>query len=371
MNGKINKVPLLDLKREYQEIKKEINEAVFRILKRGWFILGEELEKFEEEFAQYLGVKHVVGVGSGTDALHLALLATGIGLGDEVITPSHTFIATVLAIYWVGAKPVLVDIDSQTYNLDPQEIEKKITSKTKAILPVHLYGYPCEMDKIQKIAKKHRLMIIEDACQAHGSIYKGRKLGTFGEANCFSFYPSKNLGAYGDGGAVATNNEEIYRKILLLRNYGQKEKYVFQTKGFNSRLDEIQAAVLRVKIKHLKDWNKKRRQLAEVYRRELIGLPLILPPKDTKNGQSNYYVFVIRTEKRDELLKYLAENGVTTLIHYPVPIHCQESCSELSNEKLPITEMVAKQVISLPIFPQMTSKEVKYVGKKIKEFFQK
>jgi dTDP-4-amino-4,6-dideoxygalactose transaminase len=374
MNGKKIKLPYInDLKREDPKVKVEIRQAVDRVLKNSWFILGEELKNFEKEFADYLGVKYVIGVNSGTDALHLALIAAGVGQGDEVITVSNTFISTVLAIYWVGAKPILMDIDEKTYNLDPAKLKEKITSKTKAIILVHLYGYPCQMDKIQAIAKESHLKVIEDSCQAHGSSFKGKKLGTIGDVGCFSFYPSKNLGAYGDAGVLVTNNEKIAKKILLLRNYGEEKKYFYKIKGFNTRLDEIQAAILRVKLKYMDKLDKKRKLLADIYYQKLSGLPIILPPKNTPSCQGNYYVFVIRSKERDSLQKFLLENGIGTIIHYPVPIHLQESCRELLEQRknLKITERIAKEILSLPMFPQMTFHEVDYVCYKIKEFFLK
>lgn len=374
MSGKIiSKVPLVDLKKEYQEISDEINEAVTRVLQSGWFILGEELKSFEKEFAEYLGVKFAVGVNSGTDALYLALLAAGVGPGDEVITVSNTFISDAYSIYQAGARPVLVEVDEKTYNINPKLIEKALTKKTKAILPIHLYGYPAKMDGIMRIAKKNHLSVIEDACQAHGSIFKGKKLGTIGDIGCFSFYPAKNLGAYGDAGAVVTNNEELANKLFMLRNYGEKQKYYYQVKGVNSRLDEIQAAILRVKLKHLDGWNKKRRRLAERYRRNLLSLPIILPPEDSKDCRGNYYVFVVRVDNRESLQQFLKENGIITLIHYPVAIHQQESCSELSKTagSLRVTEKISEEILSLPIYPQMQTAEVDYVCDKIKEFYRK
>lgn len=374
MSGKKIKLPYInDLKREDPVVKAEIRQAVNRVLKRGWYILGEELKNFEKEFADYLGVKKVIGVNSGTDALYLALIAAGIGKGDEVITVSNTFISTVLAIYWVGAKPILVEVDEKTYNLDSIKLKERITSKTKAIILVHLYGYPCQMDEIMEIAKKHHLKVIEDACQAHGSSFKGKKLGTIGDIGCFSFYPSKNLGAYGDAGALATNDEIIAQKLLLLRNYGEEKKYYYKIRGFNTRLDEIQAAILRVKLQHLDEFNTKRKLLADTYFKRLLGLPLILPPQDTFSCQGNNYVFVIRTKERDSLQKFLLENEIGTNIHYPVPIHQQESCRELlkQGKKLKITEIIAKEILTLPMFPQMTFSEVNYVCDKIQKFFKK
>ena len=373
MSGKIiNNVPFVDFKREYQEIKTEIDTAINRVLKSGWFILGEELKSFEKEFASYLDVKHVIGVNSGTDAIHLALLVTGIKAGDEVITVSHTFISTILAIYWVGAKPILIDIDKNTYNIDPGKIEKKITKRTKAILPVHLYGYPCEMESIKKIADEYGLSIIEDACQAHGSMFEDKKLGTIGDIGCFSFYPAKNLGAYGDAGAVVTNNDMFAEKLYLLRNYGQKEKYYYKIRGFNSRLDEIQAAILRVKLKHLNFWNQRRREIADNYFSGLSDLPLILPPKGSAKERGNYYVFAVRLKERDLFQDYLKEKGISTIIHYPLPVHRQKSCIKLANTKdLKLTEKITDEVISLPVFPQMTDLEVEYVIEAVKGFFTK
>lgn len=374
MNGKtISKVYPVDLKKEYQEISPEIKKAIFRVLESGWFILGEELKSFEKEFSEYLGVKYAVGVNSGTDALYLALLAAGVGPGDEVITVSNTFISDAYTIYQTGAKPVLIEVDEKTYNIDTKLIEKTLTKKTKAILPIHLYGYPAKMDEIMRIAQKHNLLVIEDACQAHGSVFKGRKLGTIGDIGCFSFYPAKNLGAYGDAGAVVTDNEDLANKLFMLRNYGEKQKYYYQLKGISSRLDEIQAAVLRVKLKHLDGWNKKRRLLADRYRWNLASLPIILPPEDSKDCQGNYYVFVVRVKDRDTLQQFLKDNGVVTLIHYPVAIHQQESCPELIKTAglLQLTERISKEILSLPIYPQMQMTEVDYVCDKIKEFYRK
>jgi dTDP-4-amino-4,6-dideoxygalactose transaminase len=374
MSGKNNiKIPLaVDLKREYKEIKKEIDKAIQRVIKSGWFLLGKELESFEKEFAHYLGVKYVCGVSSGTEALRLALLAVGIKEGDEVITVSHTFISSVYAIQWVGATPILVDIDKKTYCIDPQKIEAKITPRTRAILPVHLYGYPAAMDKIMAIARRYKLLVIEDSCQAHGSSLRGKKLGTIGDVGCFSFYPSKNMGCYGDGGAVVTNNQKIAKNVLLLRNYGESKKYHYQIKGFNARLAELQAAVLRVKLKYLDEWNRRRIKIAEIYNREFKDLPVILPPRNNSQIKGNYCVYAIRTNQRDKLQKYLRENNICSLIHYPIPIHLQGSCRELLRyaKELKITEEVAKSILSLPIFPQMKEKEISYICEKVKKFFR-
>jgi len=364
-------VPFVNLKREFRSLRLPITKAALRVLSSGWFILGEELAGFEREFARSLSVRYTYGVNSGTDALYLALLALRIGKGDQVITVSHTFISTVLAVIWTGAEPVLVDINENTYNIDVAKIESRITSKTKAIIPVHLYGFPCQMEKITSLAKKHRLKIIEDACQAHGAVYHGRPLGTIGDIGCFSFYPAKNLGAYGDAGAVVTNDKRLAEKIEKLRNYGQEQKYYYSVKGINSRLDEMQAAILRAKLPYLNRWNRTRVKLADRYRKQLQNLPLALPPPITRDCFGNYYVFVVRTSKRDQLQNYLAKKGISTLIHYPVPIHLQRSCPELKiqDKYLPVTDKVAGQVLSLPIYPHMKPAEVDYVCQNIQNFF--
>lgn len=370
MNGAKLEVKQVDLNREYNFLKKEIDGAIGKVLKSGWFILGEEVSGFEEDFAQFCQIKHAVGVASGTDALHLALLAAGIGPGDEVITVSHTFIATALAISFVGAKPVFVDINPETYNIDCAKIEAKITPKTKAILPVHLYGNPAEMDSVLKIARKHKLLVVEDACQAHGAEYKGQKIGTFGDLACFSFYPVKNLGAYGDGGAVVTADPELAHKLRLLRNYGEIKKYDHAVKGVNSRLDELQAAILRVKLAYLEKWNKLRQKNASYYTRLFAGLRGIILPRATNGGKHVYHQYVIRVKNRDRLQNYLKSCQITTLIHYPIPVHLQKACRELGYKTgdLPQTELVASEVLSLPMFPLLETQEIKYVVGCIKNF---
>lgn len=345
-------IPFLDLHRQYTQIKPEIDEAIKRVVDRQYFILGEELTAFEKEFADYLGAKYIVGVGSGTDALIFALRALGIGKGDEVITQPNSFIATTLAITELGATPVFVDVDPDTYQINVSQIESKITNKTKAILPVHLYGAPCEIESIVKIAKKHNLFVVEDSCQSHGATYRERKTGTFGDIGTFSFYPGKNLGAYGDGGALCTNNEEIYHKLLKLRNYGQSKKYFHDEIGLNSRLDEIQAAILRVKLKYLDSWNKKRNEVAQKY---IKGLKNIKYQKIVQDGVSNYHIFIIQTQNRDELANHLKEKGINTLIHYPNPIHLQKCYKYLSHKigDFPITEQLAREFQSLPMYPEL------------------
>ncbi|MEM2080725.1 MAG: DegT/DnrJ/EryC1/StrS family aminotransferase [Candidatus Bathyarchaeia archaeon] len=360
-------IPFIDLKKEYTEIKWEINEAIQQVLEKGTFILGEETEKFEREFSSYIGVKHGVGVNSGSDALFLTLKALGISTGDEVITVSHTFVATADAITRNGATPVFVDINPETYCIDSEKIEEKITKRTKAIMPVHIYGHPAEMDTISEIAQAHDLHVVEDACQAHGAEYKGKKVGSLSDAGCFSFYPIKNLGAYGDGGIIATNNEELAAKLIMLRNYGQQQKYHHELIGINSRLDEIQAAILRVKLKHLNEWNSKRRENAKIYN-ELLSEAKIITPSE-KNAKHVYHLYVIRCKERDLLKQYLLKNEIQTLIHYPIPVHKQEAYLNLSSRhQLPITEEICKEILSLPMFPQLTKKEIETVANAVINF---
>lgn len=346
-------IPFLDLKAQYQTIKPEIDDAIARVIQSQSFILGKELEEFEKEFANYLGIQYVVGVNSGTDGLILSLMSLGIGEGDEVITQPNSFIATTTAITQVGAIPVFVDCDSDTYQIDVNKIEEKINVKTKAILPVHLFGAPCEIDKIKEIARKHKLYLIEDACQAHGSAFNKKKLGTFGDLGVFSFYPGKNLGGYGDGGAVVTDSKALYEKLLSLRNYGQRKKYFSESFGLNSRLDEIQAAVLRVKLKYLDKWNSKRNIIAEKYANELKGYKI---QRVIDKGISNYYIFSIEVENRENLQKCLDENNIGTLIHYPVPIHLQKVNKWLGYKvgDFSVAEKVATKILSLPMYPEIS-----------------
>lgn len=365
-------VPLVDLKKQYQSIKKPAKTAILEILAEGNFILGKQVGEFEKAYASYLGVKYCIGVSSGSAALRLGLRALGVGPGDEVITQANTFISTVLPILELGATPRLVDIDSATYQIDPRAIEKAITKKTKVILPVHLYGIPTPMDKILKIAKKHKLIILEDACQAHGSSFKGKKCGTFGDLSVFSFYPGKNLGAAGDGGAVVTNNLSLDKKLRAMRNIGQFEKYKHDIFGYNSRLDTIHAAVLSIKLKHLEGWNQGRRKIASLYNKLLSDLPVVLPAQLDDRYLTNYHLFVIRTKKRDDLLKYLHENGIYAGIHYPIPVHLQKAVKSMLGYKkgdFPIAEKIAKEILSLPIFPELTKREVKDICLIIRKFF--
>ena len=362
-------IPFLELKSQYDSIKEEIRQAIDGVLESGWFILGKNVEAFEVEFAQYCGVRFGVGVSSGTDALHLALRACGIQPGDEVITVPNTAIATALAITMAGGTPVFVDIDPQSYNMDVSQIESAITPKTKAILPVHLFGQTADMDPILALAKGRGLKVIEDACQAHGAEYKGKKAGSLGDVGCFSFYPTKNLGAYGDGGMVITNDEEIAHRVRLLRNYGERERYYHAIKGFNSRLDELQAAVLRVKLKRLDEWNSARRERAKLYN-DLLANNGIITPAEMDYGKHIYHLYVVRTKFRDELRRFLESRGVGTLIHYPVPVHLQEAYGDLGLKRgaLPVAERYADEILSLPLYPELTREDQETVASLIREF---
>lgn len=370
-------VPFIDLTRQYKRIEEEILSATKKVYEKGRFILGEEVSAFEEEFSRYCGIRFGVGVNSGTDALQLALKAAEIGEGDEVITVAHSFIATALAISLTGARPLFVDIDSETYTMDPNALElflkqrkkKGGRQKIKAILPVHLYGHPAEMDAMMDIANRYHLAVIEDACQAHGAEYQGRKVGSFGLLGCFSFYPTKNLGGYGDGGMVVTNDKKLFEKLKLLRCYGEKRKYEHVLKGGNNRLDEIQAAILRVKLKYLDRWNEERRKRVLIYKRMLERTEVICPI-EKEQAKHVYHLFVIRSKKRNALQAFLKEKGIQTLIHYPIPIHLQKAFRELGYRRgaLPLTEQYAREVLSLPFFPEMTESEIEGVATQIKTF---
>ena len=369
-------IPFLNLKKINKQYEKEIKEAVNRVIDSGWYILGEEVKSFEEEFANYCGTKHCIGVGNGLDALKLIIRGyKELGTfkeGDEIIVPANTYIATILAVSEENLKPVLVEPELNTYNINPDLIEEKITEKTKAVMVVHLYGQTCEMEKIWNIAKKYNLKIIEDSAQAHGARYKDKKAGNLGDASGFSFYPGKNLGALGDGGAVTTNDKNLAEVIKAVRNYGSHKKYENLYKGINSRLDEIQAAVLRVKLKHLEDETSMRRKIADWYIKN-INNNLIKLPLDKSIDVINYknhvwHLFVIRTENRDKLQKYLQENGIQTLIHYPVPPHKQKAYKELNYLSLPITEKIHREVLSLPISPVQTLEDTKYIVEVINRY---
>lgn len=356
-------------KAQYLAHKKEIDAAIKRVLDSGWYILGKEVQAFEEEFAEYIGVSYGVGVGSGTEAIHLALKACQIGVGDEVITVSHTAVATVAAIEMTGAKAVLVDLEPDFFTLDPNMLKAAITPRTRAIVPVHIYGQPAELDPVLQIARKHNLRVIEDCAQAHGAMYKNKRLGSFGDMACYSFYPTKNLGALGDGGMVVTGDGELAEKAKLLREYGWAERYISHFAGWNTRLDELQAAVLRVKLKHLDEDNSKRGQVAKIYDKELSTTNLILP-KQRENCTHVYYLYVVRSARRDELLAYLREKGVGASIHYPAPVHLQPAYNQ-ANSNLVQTERAAKEILSLPIYPELSKSDIMSVIETIKEFESK
>ena len=364
-------VPFSPVWNSYALLSTKIDSAMRGVFNSGQFILGRELTRFENEFADYIGVKHSIGVSSGLDALHLVLRAWEIGKGDEVIVPAQTFIATWLAVSYTGATPVPVDVDVNTFNINPRLIEPKISSKTKAIIPVHLFGQPAEMNSIKVLAAKYNLKVLEDSAQAHGSLYKGQKCGGLGDAGAFSFYPTKNLGAFGDGGAITTNDSDLYDKLISLRNYGSDQKYIHTYKGFNNRLDEIQAAILSVKLKQLDEWNGLRAQAAERYLFELGSLKdkvcLPITNYETKHA---WHQFVIRCKERNALKGYLAKNNIETLVHYPVPPYKQQAYKEFNDQKYPAAEETANTCLSLPMSPFISEKEQNYVVQKIKNYFE-
>ena len=372
------KVPFLELKPAYLELKPELDEAYHRVMDSGWYLLGRELDAFEAEFAQYCGARHCLGVGNGLDAIHLILRGYDIGPGDEVIVPSHTFIASWLGVTFAGATPVPVEVNPQTYNLDPNLIEPAITPRTKAILPVHLYGQTADMDPILEIARRHKLKVVEDAAQAQGARYKGRRAGSLGDAAAFSFYPGKNLGAFSDAGAVTTNDPQLAERLARLRNYGSKVKYQHEVVGLNSRMDELQSAFLRVKLRHLDDWNARRREVAAVYLSQLSTLsPKLVLPFVPAWADPVWHLFVIRHPQRDTLQEKLADAGIGTLIHYPVPPHLsgayaheaptrQGSSSPLYVPRaLPIAEELAATILSLPIGPHVSEEQARLVADRL------
>jgi len=370
----------VDLKTQYHNLQAEIDAAIARVLASGNFVLGDEVRAFEAEFASYCGCQHGMGVSSGTAALHLALRAGGIGQGDEVITVSHTAVATVAAIDLCGARPVLVDIDPQRYTMSPACFEAAITPRTKAVIPVHLYGCPADLTPILEIARRNHIFVIEDCAQAHGATYLGKRVGGWGDIAAFSFYPTKNLGAYGDGGGLVTNDPALARRVALLRQYGWQERYISSLKGLNSRLDELQAAILRVKLGYLDAWNARRQQLAQLYNELLQGLPRVQTkgldltlPCQPADAEHVYHQYVIRCAQRDRLKAFLFEQGVHSYIHYPVPVHLQEGYADLGYARgdLPVTEMAAEQVLSLPMYPEMSEDSVREVSQAVGEFFKK
>lgn len=353
-------IPFTDFTREYKAIKKEINGAINRVLNRGWFVLGPEVENFEKKFARYVGVKYCVGVNSGTDALYLSLLCAGIRKDDEVIIPVNTALPTAMAVIMSGAKPVFIDCD-ELFLLDIKSIPRLINKKTKAIMPVHLYGQTCDMEKLKKTARTNNLILIEDCAQAGGAGWRGKKVGSFGDFGCFSFYPTKNLGAYGDGGAITTNNKIYYEKLLAMRFYGQADRAKCLMFGVNSRLDEIQAAILSVKLKHLDVWNKKRQEMAMFYRKSITNQDIILPPQ--KNRQEHiYHLFVVRVKNREAIIKILKDNGIQTLIHYPMILSQHPFLKKYANGLFPRAKTYESEILSLPMHPFLKKQEIKKIA---------
>ncbi|MGC9070528.1 MAG: DegT/DnrJ/EryC1/StrS family aminotransferase [Elusimicrobiales bacterium] len=368
------KIPMTDLTREYAQLKAEIDRAVISVMEKCSFILGEDVLKFEEEFSKLNGSKYAISVASGTDALRIAMIASGIKSKDEVITTPFTFIATTETISQIGAKIVFADIDEKTYNIDPSSIEKRITSRTKAIVPVHLYGYPADMNRIMEIAKKYKLIVIEDCAQAFTAKCRingeWKFTGSIGTCGAFSFFPAKNLGAYGDGGLITTQNQDIAAFARLLRNHGSRERYIHETEGFNSRLDTIQAAILRIKLKHIIKATEERNRVAQKYASELKGVCIVPEVQDGYYHSFNYYTIRFENKKiRDKVSKYLSENGIANQIYYPIPLHLQKAYSYLNYKKgdFPVAEKTAEVVLSLPMFPQLTDTEIDYITSKVKE----
>ena len=352
-------IPLVDLRAQYRTIKSDIDLAIQRVLENSSFILGPEVEAFEEEFAHYCGVRFAIGVNSGTSALHLALLAAGIGPGDEVITVPFTFVATAAAIVYAGARPVFVDVDPASFTIRVDQIEKAITPKTRAIVPVHLYGHPAAMDPLLDVARRHKLIVIEDAAQAHGAEYMGRRVGGIGDLGCFSFYPGKNLGAYGEGGAITTNNDEYAHTLRMLRDWGAARKYHHDLKGYNYRLEGIQAAILRVKLRHLEAWTEARRSRAALYDSLLDSARCVLPSV-SPHVRHVYHVYAIRTRDRSALQQALQKGKIQTGIHYPTPVHLQGAYSDLGHKigDFPCSELLAQEVLSLPMYPELTDAQI-------------
>ena len=364
------KVQFVDLVSQYHSLREEIHEALEKVMSTASFVLGDAVAEFERDFAAYCGAKHCVGVASGADALHLALRALGIGPGDEVITVANTFIATVNAIALAGATPVLVDAKDPWYTMDPALLEAAITPQTRAIMPVHLYGQPADMDPILEIAERHGLAVVEDAAQAHGARYKGRRAGTMGVCGCFSFYPGKNLGSYGEGGAVVTDDDALAGSLRIYRNCGQSEKYVHPVVGFNSRLHSMQAAVLKVKLRHLDEWNEKRRHFAALYSAGLAGVPGLVLPEVMPEAEPVWHLYVVRHPRRDALMAFLKDRGVFCGIHYPVPIHLQQPYAQVRTVPAgaPVTTAEAPQLLSLPMHPDLTDEQAAHVIASIRAF---
>ena len=361
-------IPFLDLKKLNLRYEEVLMSRMREVLHSGWYILGQEVNKFERDFAEYCGTNYCIGVANGLDALELIIHGYGIGKGDEVIVPSNTYIATILAISSNGATPVLVEPNIRTYNIDPYKIEEKITSKTKAIMVVHLYGQACNMDPILEIAKKYNLKVIEDCAQSHGAIYKGKRTGNLGDAAAFCFYPGKNLGALGDAGAITTNDEELSRKLVALRNYGSNKKYHNIYKGYNSRLDELQAPILREKLMYLDEDNKYRRSIAAYYLKNISNKNIVLPLVENGTLSHVWHIFVIRVKEREKFIQFMDEKKIQTLIHYPIPPHKQEAYKEWSNMSFPISEQIHSEVVSIPISPVLDMNDVEYITEAINDF---
>ncbi|TBB92639.1 DegT/DnrJ/EryC1/StrS family aminotransferase [Rhizobium ruizarguesonis] len=357
-------IPFLDLKAQYQSIKSEIDAAVLGVLASGQYILGEEVARLEQEFADYCNVKHAIAVNTGTSALHLSLLAAGVGPGDEVITVPFTFVATVSAICYAGARPVFVDVEPVTLTMDPAQLEAKITPRTKAIVPVHLYGQMADMDAIKAIADRHGIAVIEDACQAHGAQYKGARAGSIGTSGCFSFYPGKNLGACGEGGIVVTDSDDQAKTMRMLRDWGQEQRYHHLLKGFNYRMDAIQGAILRIKLRHLEAWTEARRAHGRRYSLLLDGSAHLRTPVEIADRRHVYHVYAIRSRDRDQLQRVLSEEGIQSGLHYPIPVHLQKAHADLGYKAgdFPISEAAAREVLSLPIYPEMPAWHVDQVA---------
>lgn len=365
-------VPLVDLQAQHRALRDELDRAIQRVMDRCDFALGEDVVRFEEEFAAFCGTRYAVGVGSGLAALELSLRAFGIGPGDEVIVPAHTFIATAAAVTFAGACPVLVDVEPTTYNIDASQVEAVMTPCTRGIIPVHLYGLPADMDAILDLARKHNLVVIEDACQAHGATYNGKRVGSLGHTAAFSFYPTKNLGGCGDGGMVVTDDEEVAERVRAMRNCGQREKYCHELAPFNHRLDTLQAAILRVKLRYLDQWNEARRRNAALYTKLLTGSGVVTPV-EAPDSVHVYHLYVVRASQRKELRAYLWEQGIGTGIHYPIPIHLQPFYADggFHRGQFPVTEELCDEIISLPMFPEMTTEQVEHVAANVAEFLVK
>lgn len=361
------KIPFASFEEMHKEIEREMLTKFTEVYRRNWFIQGEEVSKFEKEFAAYMGCDYCAGVGNGLDALYLALKALGVGTGDEVIVPSNTFIATVLAITYTGAKAVLVEPDMVTYNMEKEGLEQVLSNRTKAVIPVHLYGQAADMDPIMEFAERNGLYVIEDCAQAHGAVYKGKKVGTFGDVGCFSFYPGKNLGALGDGGAAISNNFEVMERIRALGNYGSERKYCHKYQGSNSRLDEIQAAFLRVKLKHLDEYNQDRNRIAKRYLTEIVN-PKIILPQVRADGNHVWHIFAVLCEERDRLRKYLEEKGIGTQCHYPIPIHKQEAYIDYFIGEYPCAERISGCELSIPMYYGLKDEEINYIIETINMF---